>query len=204
MNIRECPCKIHYTEYSLAKGQSSLNSINILFDLVIGRVSNDVSSISGCRPHRLHLLPAPAARRAICAKGVILAFVMVMLVFAIQPDWSSSVAKAVGISRGADLLFYVSHLTLFFIAFVYFVKFKEMEVRFTKLVRQLALESVDARRKPSIERPLGSSDQGARRGLERPGGRTACLNGLIAGVPRLVIRAAARCRTTTGGSARCR
>ena len=29
--------QIHYTEYSLAKGQSSLNSINILFDLVIGR-----------------------------------------------------------------------------------------------------------------------------------------------------------------------
>ena len=43
--------------------------------------------------------------------------------------------------RGADLLFYVSHFTLFFIAFIYFVKFKEMEVRFTKLVRQLALEN---------------------------------------------------------------
>ena len=40
-----------------------------------------------------------------------------------------------------DLLFYLSHLTLFFVAFVYFVKFKEMEVRFTKLVRQLALEN---------------------------------------------------------------
>ncbi len=74
-------------------------------------------------------------------KGIIFAFVMMMLVFAIQPDWSSSVAKAVGVSRGADLLFYVSHLTLFFIAFVYFLKFKEMEVRFMKLVRQLALES---------------------------------------------------------------
>jgi len=74
-------------------------------------------------------------------KGVIFAFVMTMLVFAIQPDWSNSVAKGVGISRGADLLFYLSHLTLFFIAFIYFVKFKEMEVRFTKLVRQLALEN---------------------------------------------------------------
>ena len=29
--------QIHYSEYSLAKGQSSLNSINILVDLVIGR-----------------------------------------------------------------------------------------------------------------------------------------------------------------------
>jgi glycosyltransferase involved in cell wall biosynthesis len=37
MVIREVPVQIHYTEYSLAKGQSSLNSINILFDLLIGR-----------------------------------------------------------------------------------------------------------------------------------------------------------------------
>jgi len=37
MNIREVPVQINYTQYSLAKGQSSLNSINILVDLVIGR-----------------------------------------------------------------------------------------------------------------------------------------------------------------------
>jgi glycosyltransferase involved in cell wall biosynthesis len=37
MTIREVPVQIRYTEYSLAKGQSSLNAINILFDLVIGR-----------------------------------------------------------------------------------------------------------------------------------------------------------------------
>ena len=37
MSIREVPVQINYTKYSLAKGQSSLNSINILVDLVIGR-----------------------------------------------------------------------------------------------------------------------------------------------------------------------
>ena len=37
MSIREVPVQIRYTEYSRAKGQSSLNSINILVDLVIGR-----------------------------------------------------------------------------------------------------------------------------------------------------------------------
>jgi len=37
MIIREIPVQIHYTEYSLAKGQSALNFINILVDLVIGR-----------------------------------------------------------------------------------------------------------------------------------------------------------------------
>ena len=73
-------------------------------------------------------------------KGVIFTFVAVMLTFAIQPDWSTDIAKIVGISRGVDLLFYVSHLTLFFIAFLYFLKLKKMELRVTKLVRQLALE----------------------------------------------------------------
>ena len=74
-------------------------------------------------------------------KGVIFAFVLVMLIFAIQPDWSTYVAHRVGISRGVDLLFYLTHLILLFIAFVYFLKLKEMELRFTKMVRELALEA---------------------------------------------------------------
>jgi polyprenyl-phospho-N-acetylgalactosaminyl synthase len=37
MVIHEVPVQVNYTEYSLAKGQSSLNSINILIDLLMGR-----------------------------------------------------------------------------------------------------------------------------------------------------------------------
>jgi polyprenyl-phospho-N-acetylgalactosaminyl synthase len=37
MIIHEVPVQIVYTDYSLTKGQSSLNAINILFDLLIGR-----------------------------------------------------------------------------------------------------------------------------------------------------------------------
>jgi glycosyltransferase involved in cell wall biosynthesis len=37
MLIREVPVQIAYTEYSMAKGQSSLNSINIVVDLLVGR-----------------------------------------------------------------------------------------------------------------------------------------------------------------------
>ena len=84
----------------------------------------------------LLLLPRLDALR----KAIIFGVVLTMLVFALQPDWSTSVAKLVGVSRGVDLLFYLSHLVLFFLAFLYFLKFKKMEARFTKLVRQLALE----------------------------------------------------------------
>ena len=81
-------------------------------------------------------------------KGVIFAFVLVMLIFAIQPDWSTYVAHRVGISRGVDLLFYLSHLMLLFIAFVYFLKLREMELRFTKLVRELALGAARTNSQP--------------------------------------------------------
>ena len=73
-------------------------------------------------------------------KGVILLLVLTMLVFVMQPDWSTAVAHQVGVSRGVDLLFYLSHLLLFFVAFAYYLKFKKMEARLTRLVRQLALE----------------------------------------------------------------
>jgi len=38
LNILEAPITIEYTQYSLNKGQSSLNAINILFDLLVGRL----------------------------------------------------------------------------------------------------------------------------------------------------------------------
>jgi len=37
MNIREYPVTVRYTDYSRAKGQHSLNAINVLLDLLIGR-----------------------------------------------------------------------------------------------------------------------------------------------------------------------
>ena len=82
-------------------------------------------------------------RKAALRKSVIIAFVAVMLTFAVKPDWSTPLAHFVGIARGVDLLFYLSHLVMFFIAFMYYLKFKEIEQRFTRLVRQLALLSAN-------------------------------------------------------------
>lgn len=62
-----------------------------------------------------------------------------MFVMSLNPDWSTRIANFFGIGRGADFLFYISHLTLFFIAFLYYLKFKEMERQFTKLTRDLAI-----------------------------------------------------------------
>lgn len=37
MKIREYPVTVRYTDYSKAKGQNSLNAVNVLLDLLIGR-----------------------------------------------------------------------------------------------------------------------------------------------------------------------
>jgi hypothetical protein len=98
----------------------------------------------------LYLLVLP--RSSVFRKGFIFVFVLTMLTFAIKPEWSATLAQHVGVARGVDLLFYLSHLVLFFIAFVYYMKFKEMELRFTKLVRKLAIEA--APRSESINQDL--------------------------------------------------
>jgi hypothetical protein len=99
----------------------------------------------------LYVLMLP--RRTVLRKGFILLFIATMLVFTVKPEWSSVIANLVGVGRGVDLLFYLSHLVLFYIAFMYYLKFKDMELRFTKLVRQLALE---AARVSSADRRLST------------------------------------------------
>jgi small membrane protein len=84
-------------------------------------------------------------RKAVLRKSFILAFVGAMMIFTIKPEWSTAIAQSVGVSRGVDLLFYLSHVVLFFIAFTYYLKFKDMELRFAKLVRQLALDAAHAK-----------------------------------------------------------
>jgi hypothetical protein len=37
LRVREVPVTIKYTEYSMAKGQSLLNGVNIVFDLALRR-----------------------------------------------------------------------------------------------------------------------------------------------------------------------
>lgn len=78
-------------------------------------------------------------KQTMLRKLFILIFVVTMVVFSINPDLSTAIANYLGVGRGADLLFYLSHLVLFFIAFMYYLKFKDMEIRFAQLVRHIAI-----------------------------------------------------------------
>lgn len=37
-SYREVPARVHYSDYSVAKGQSSLNAVNVLLDLAVDRI----------------------------------------------------------------------------------------------------------------------------------------------------------------------
>ena len=39
LRVKEIPATIRYTQYSLAKGQSVWNSLNVLFDLVLRKLT---------------------------------------------------------------------------------------------------------------------------------------------------------------------
>ena len=86
----------------------------------------------------LYVLLLP--KHTMIRKFFVLCFVSAMLIFVLNPDWSTEIANYFGIVRGVDFLFYLSNLALFFIAFVNYLKFKKMEIRFAKLVRRVAMD----------------------------------------------------------------
>jgi len=81
------------------------------------------------------LLPEQDALR----KLVVLLVISILILFSAWPELSTKIANWFGIGRGSDFLFYISHVMLFFIAFMYYLKFREMEMRLTRLVRYLAI-----------------------------------------------------------------
>ena len=55
------------------------------------------------------------------------------------PQQTDVIAQLVGVSRGADLLVYLSILVLFFLAFKILVRLEKIEKDITKIVRHVAL-----------------------------------------------------------------
>lgn len=82
-----------------------------------------------------------------------------------RPEVTVTVARALGIARGADLVFYLAILAMFVGFFAVYAKFRQLERDLTTLVRQLALgEGVGEH--PSSEEPA-SEDESTRTGLRR-------------------------------------
>jgi hypothetical protein len=92
----------------------------------------------------MYVLALP--RYQLLGKLFILVFVTILLVFALNPDLSTQIANYFGVGRGADFLFYISHLLLFFIAFRFYLKHRFLNERLNRLVQQLALKDAEENR----------------------------------------------------------
>ena len=103
----------------------------------------------------LYVLLLP--RQILLRKPFVLGFVGLMFVFALNPDLATRIAHFFGIGRGADLLFYLSFLILFFIAFVYYLKFKQLESVSTRIIRHMAISEASEGGSRSSD-PQGASE----------------------------------------------
>ena len=74
---------------------------------------------------------------------LILLFVGAGLFFVLFPDTTTEIAHWVGVSRGADLLFYSAILFLFFLILKLYSRLRKIEQKFTELVRNKSLEEAE-------------------------------------------------------------
>ncbi len=74
---------------------------------------------------------------------LILLFFAAGVFFVIFPDTTNDIAHWVGVSRGADLLFYSAILFLFFLILKLYSRLRKVEKKFTELVRNKSLEEAE-------------------------------------------------------------
>jgi small membrane protein len=80
-----------------------------------------------------------ATRKSALQRLFLLFFFGTGMIFIVQPELTNQIAHLVGIGRGADLIFYLSTLTLFFCCFHFYLRFQLLDRDLTRLTRQLAL-----------------------------------------------------------------
>jgi hypothetical protein len=56
------------------------------------------------------------------------------------PQFSTKVASLLGVGRGVDMIFYISHLFLAFIVLKLYLKVRKLNEIITKIVRTKAIE----------------------------------------------------------------
>ncbi len=67
-------------------------------------------------------------------------------VVVMMPQTTNTLAHFVGVGRGVDVIMYVSILVLFYALFRMVVRIEEVEREITKLVRRLAIDSIEEKK----------------------------------------------------------
>jgi hypothetical protein len=81
-------------------------------------------------------------RSRIFDRLIILSVLSVGIVFVCFPDMTSRIANLVGVGRGADLLLYLSLVSVSFVLMIYYAKIREMSQNITRLIREESIRQV--------------------------------------------------------------
>ncbi len=83
-------------------------------------------------------------RSRLLNRVLVSAVLLGITVFLASPDLSTRVAHRVGIGRGADLLFYLSHLGIALLVALLYIRSQELSAKVTQLTRSVALLTAKA------------------------------------------------------------
>jgi hypothetical protein len=81
-------------------------------------------------------------RKKIIDISIVLVMVCTAAVFITWPDLTNEIARKVGVGRGADLVFYISILTFWFVVLKLFARIRRLEQLFTETIRKDAIANV--------------------------------------------------------------
>ena len=95
---------------------------------------------------------AGARHQAIRRLGLVV-FAAFAVTSVVVPQIWNALAAAVGVGRGTDLLLYGTILVLLAYMATSYIRFRELEYRFTKLARRIALDEVTAPGAPAQADP---------------------------------------------------
>lgn len=82
-------------------------------------------------------------RTGVVDRLVVLVFALLGAAMIIAPDWTMTVANALGVGRGVDLFFYLAILGFAFAGLVLYSKLRDIDENLTRLVRTIAIERAE-------------------------------------------------------------
>ena len=74
---------------------------------------------------------------------LVILFLTTGIFFVLFPDVTNKMAHLVGVGRGADLIFYLAILFLFFLVLKLYSRLRKVEQRFTEFVRNKSIEEAE-------------------------------------------------------------
>jgi hypothetical protein len=76
---------------------------------------------------------------------LIVLFIVAGIFFVLFPEYTNQLAKLVGVGRGADLIFYLGFLFMFFVILKLYSRIRKLEQHLTESVRK---KSIDEAKEP--------------------------------------------------------